>query len=75
MSPSIQPHLPLAVPLADMAALAAFVSASSPASRLRPFFAGGSLPPSRCHCRMAAANTVLPAAKSANPPSSRRPTT
>ena len=58
--------------LADMAALAAFVCGSSPSSRLRPLFVGGSLPASRCHCRMAAANTVFPAAKSAKQASSRR---
>ncbi|MBL8116419.1 MAG: hypothetical protein J0L63_07750 [Anaerolineae bacterium] len=56
------PHLPA---LALVAALAAFVCGSSPASRIRPFFVGSSLPASRCHCRMAAANTGLPAAKSA----------
>jgi len=60
--------------MADMAALAAFVCGSSPSSRICPFFAGGCPPASRCHCHMAAANTGLPAAKSAKPPSSRRQT-
>jgi len=68
-------HLPLINLLADMAALAAFVCGSSPSSRTWPFFAGGSLPASRCHCRMAAANTVFPAANGAIPASSRRQTT
>ncbi|MBN8618014.1 MAG: hypothetical protein J0L63_03855 [Anaerolineae bacterium] len=62
--PTSHNHIPHR--LADVAALAAFVCGSSPSSRIRPFFVGGSLPASRCHCRMAAANTVLPAAKSAN---------
>ncbi|MBL8117383.1 MAG: hypothetical protein JNJ78_07630 [Anaerolineae bacterium] len=60
--------------LTDMAAVAAFVCGSSPSSRMRPLFVGGSLPASRCHCRTAAANTDFPAAKSAKPPSSRRQT-
>jgi len=55
--------------LADMAA---FVCGSSPSSRIHPLFVGGCLPASRCLCCMAAANTGLPAAKSAKPPSSRR---
>ncbi|MBL8116757.1 MAG: hypothetical protein JNJ78_04470 [Anaerolineae bacterium] len=55
-----------------MADMAAFVCGSSPSSRIRPFFVGGCLPASRCHCRMAAANTVLPAAKSAKQAASRR---
>ncbi|MBN8617418.1 MAG: hypothetical protein J0L63_00845 [Anaerolineae bacterium] len=75
MAPTAYNPLNPSIRLADMAALAAFVCGSSPSSRLRPFFVGGNLPASRCHCRMAAANTVLPAANSAKPPSSRRQTT
>jgi len=58
--------------LALVAALAAHLGGSFPSSRIHPFFVGGCLPASRCHCRMAAANTVFPAAKSANQASSRR---
>jgi len=52
--------------------VAAFVCGSSPSSRIHPLFVGGCPPASRCHCRMAAANTVFPAAKSAKLLSSRR---
>jgi len=58
--------------LAGLAAVAAFVCGSSPSSRTRSFFAGGSSPHIRCLCGMAAANTVLPAANSANQACSRR---
>ncbi|MBL8117634.1 MAG: hypothetical protein J0L63_08820 [Anaerolineae bacterium] len=58
--------------VADMAALAAHLGGSSLAPRTAPCFVGGNLASSRCHCRMAAANTVFPAANSANHPSSRR---
>jgi len=71
------PHpaaFPRLLALALVAAVAAFVCGSSPASRIRPFFVGGSLPASRCHCHMAAANTGLPAATSAKQASSRRQT-
>ena len=66
------PLVPSTIFMALVAAVAAFVCGSFPSSRIRPFFVGGWPPASRCHCRMAAANTVLPAAKSAKPPSSRR---
>ncbi|MBN8617835.1 MAG: hypothetical protein J0L63_02960 [Anaerolineae bacterium] len=58
--------------LALVAAVAAFVCGSSPSSRTRSFFAGGSSPHSCGFGGMAAANTVLPAANSANQACSRR---
>jgi len=58
--------------VADMAAVAAYLGGSSFTPRTRLRFAGGSLPASRSHCRMAAAITLFPAAKSAKPASSRR---
>ncbi|MBL8118677.1 MAG: hypothetical protein J0L63_04485 [Anaerolineae bacterium] len=63
--------LPSASSLADMAALAAHLGGSVLTSRTRPCFVGGCSPASRCHCRMAAAITLFPAAKSAKPASSR----
>ncbi|MBL8115999.1 MAG: hypothetical protein JNJ78_00590 [Anaerolineae bacterium] len=65
-------HSHLTYRLAGLAAVAAFVCGSLPSSRTRPFFAGGSSPHTRCLCGMAAANTVFPAANSANTPLSRR---
>ncbi len=62
------------ISVADMAALAAYLGGSSLTPRTQLRFAGGSLPASRCHCRMAAAITLFPAAKSAKPASSRRQT-
>jgi len=66
------PLIPSAVFMALVAALAAHLGGTSLASRTRPFFVGGCSPASRCLGGMAAANTVFPAAKSANYPSSRR---
>jgi len=75
MSSSAQPHIQPAVPLADMAAVAALVCASSPSSRPALSYAGGSSPHTRGFGGMAAANSVFPAAKSANQACSRRQTT
>jgi len=69
------PLIPSPIFMADMAAVAAFVCGSFPSPRKYAVNGGGSPPASRCHCRMAAAITVFPAAKSANHPSSRRQTT
>jgi len=75
MSPTSSTYTGTCHRLADLAAVAAHLGGSIRAPRTAPFFVGGSLASSRCHCRMAAANTGLPAAKSAKPPSSRLQTT